>query len=305
MLSKIHKILIIGYGSIGRKHAKILKKFNCQIVIFSSQKNIPFKVIKKKQEIIRYNPDYIIIANNTNIHLNFVKLIEKNFKKKIVLIEKPIFHKYQKIKLTKNNYIVGYNLRFHPMLNFLKKIIKKDDINFISINASSYLPDWRSNINYRKSNSAQKKLGGGILLELSHELDYVRWLFGKIKIFYSYNKKISQLKIDTDDILILFGKIGKKIKIIFNMNFFSRFNKREIVIDGNKYSIRADLIKNNLTFCYKNKKKQYTWKKFNILDTYYKEHEKVFNKDFSNFCDVKSSLELMQLVNQIKGNKQK
>ena len=63
------KVLIIGYGSIGQKHGKILKKFGCKIVVFSKQKKVPFKVIRYKKEIIKYNPDYIVISNSTSNHI--------------------------------------------------------------------------------------------------------------------------------------------------------------------------------------------------------------------------------------------
>ena len=74
-------------------------------------------------------------------------------------------------KKLKNNYYVGYNLRFHPVILFLKKIFKNKKIFSINITSHSYLPKWRK-IDYRKSVSAKKKLGGGILLELSLEFDY-------------------------------------------------------------------------------------------------------------------------------------
>lgn len=294
------KILIIGYGSIGRKHAQILKKFNCEIVIFTKQKNITFKTLNRKKEILEYNPDYIIISNNTNKHREYLKFLEKNLRKKIILTEKPLLNKYENIKLSKNKYLVGYNLRFHPVIQYIKKNLKKENINFISVNVSSYLPNWRKNIDYKKSNSAKNKLGGGLLLELSHELDYIKWLFGNINLIYSFSKKISNLKINTDDILILFGSISKRIKVIFNMNFFSRIDKREIIIEGKNFSLNADLVKNEVNLLSKNRIKKFSWKKFNILDTYKQEHKKVFNNELENFCDIKQSVETLKLIKKIK-----
>lgn len=298
----LFKVLIIGYGSVGQKHAKILKKLNCEIAVLTKQKKIPFKIIKDKKEVINYNPDYIIISNNTSNHIEYANFLEKNLKNKIILIEKPISNKYKKIKLKKNKYIVGYNLRFHPLIQFIKKkIIKKQNIHFISINVSSYLPEWRKNINYKDSNSAKKKFGGGLLLELSHELDYIKWIFGKIKLIYSYNKKISNLKIDTDDILILFGEINKKTKVIFNMNFFSRINKRDIQIEGKNFSLKADLIKNYIEIFGNKKKKKYSWKKYKVFNTYVEEHKKVLKKDLEDFCTLEDSMNTLKMINQIRG----
>ena len=84
-------------------------------------------------------------------------------------------------------------MRFHPVIQYLKKEIGKRKINFISINLSSYLPNWRKNIDYKKSNSAKKIFGGGLLLELSHELDYIRWIFGNIKLIFSFLINIFQI----------------------------------------------------------------------------------------------------------------
>ena len=95
--------MILGYGSIGQRHAKILKKkFNINnITIFTKQKIAEFKTISSLQEIKKLNPNYIIICSSTSKHFRHLKFVEKNFKNKIVLIEKPIFDKYRKLKIKK------------------------------------------------------------------------------------------------------------------------------------------------------------------------------------------------------------
>ena len=80
--------------------------------------------------------------------------------------------------------------------------IKNKKIYFVNAECSSYLPSWRKNVNYENSSSASKEKGGGVLLDLSHELDYLNSIFGISKIHSVFNKKISGLKINTDDILI-------------------------------------------------------------------------------------------------------
>ena len=92
----------------------------------------------------------------------------------------------------------------------------------------SFLPFWRK-INYSKSVSAKKRLGGGIVLEMSHELDYLNWIFGDLNILSSFNKKISNLKIDTDDTLVATFKTKLKEIINLNLNFFSLLPKRKLL----------------------------------------------------------------------------
>ena len=254
------KILIIGSGSISKKHYLSIKnlRYETKVEIISSRK---FEKLNKIEfeKIIRLKPELIIICSPATSHLRNLKKIEKNFKNLKVLIEKPVFEKNYKIKeKLKNKYFVGYNLRFHPVIIFLKKFLRKKKIYSINIVSHSYLPDWRK-INYRDSVSAKKKLGGGVLLELSHELDYVKWIFNKVKILFSYNNRISKLNIDTDDILSIVAKVGKNTLLNLNINFFSEIPNRTIKIDGYNFSLNADLIKNKITII---KDKKINIKKF-------------------------------------------
>ena len=213
----VKKVLIIGSGSISSKHKIAIKSLSKKINIINiSSRNFTEYYLRVR----KIDCDYILICSPTINHFKHFTIIEKNFKNKKVLIEKPLFNKFYKIKNNlKNRYYVGYNLRFHPVLIYLKQFLIRKKIFSINVISHSYLPNWRK-INYRHSVSAKKKLGGGVLLELSHELDYLKWIFKNIKIINVFNKKISNLKIDVDDILNITGRINKKIFLNLNINFF-------------------------------------------------------------------------------------
>lgn len=302
MKNKNPKILIIGYGSIGKKHCEVLKNFTKDITILTKQKKTNFKKITAISEALEINPEYIVIACETSKHLYYLNYIEKHFIKKTILVEKPIMNKFKKINLKNNTYFVGYNLRFHPVLLFLKKILKKKIIYSVNINCTSFLPNWRKNIKYEKSSTAIKKMGGGLILDLSHELDYIYWLFGKISLMYSYNKKVSNLKINTDDFLILVAKLKKNVKLNLFMNFFSRFKKREINIEGKNFSLNANLITCSIKYFFKNKEKTIQWSKYNLDETYLKEHNNIFRKKYKNLCKVNEALDTLKLIDKIKKN---
>ena len=89
----IKKVAILGFGSIGQKHSKILSNLlgKKNVYVFSSQKNIPFNRLKSFNEIYNLDPDYIVIASNTSLHYHHLKKIDSNLSNKIVLVEKPIF----------------------------------------------------------------------------------------------------------------------------------------------------------------------------------------------------------------------
>ena len=295
------KVLIVGYGSIGKKHARILKKLNIvsKIYVLTKQNCKKFIKIKNFKEIKNINPDYIIIASRTSDHYKHLLLIEKILKNKIILVEKPLFKDFKRIKIKRNKVFVGYNLRYHPIIKFIKNFIEKRKIFSVHINCHSYLPNWRKGVDYSKSNTAKRKYGGGALLELSHELDYLQLIFDKIyKLNHVIVKKISNLKINTDDYVNI---IGKTIKSNFcvNLNLFSLQIQRKIMINGKGFSLEGDLIENTIRIYEKNKKKI---KKFKVDTeyTYKAQHKSLLSNVYENSCTYRQGVQLMLIINKIK-----
>jgi len=296
---KNFKVLIIGYGSIGKKHHNILKKILPEKNIFLlTQKKFNKNSIHSLKEIKSLNPQYIIISSITKAHYKQILYLEKNLKNKIVLVEKPIFEKLYKIKLKNNKYIVNYQLRLHPVILKIKKVIKKEKIFNVQVKCNSYLPSWR-NENYKKIYSSQKKLGGGVLLDLSHEIDYVLWVFKKFKVNYFYRKKVSNLKINSDDLCVILGKFKNKGNIQINLSYFSKIEKREIQIDTQNFSFFGDLINNFYEI--KSKNKKYKKKFLNVKQEklIYLVHKKIINKSFKNLCDSYQGLKVMQFIKKL------
>ena len=297
------KILIIGLGSIGLKHHQILKKINkkFKIKVLSKNKIKNIDYIEKKK-ILEFNPNYIIISNHTSKHIEYLNFINNHFKRVKILVEKPLFHKPIKFKIKNYNKVfVGYNLRYHPVVDKLKKLIKKNKFYYSSLTCFSFLPNWRNNIDYRLSNSAQKKYGGGVLTELSHEIDLIDYLFNIKKIHSSFNSKISQLKINTDDFLNL-NTFCNKVKFCnLNVNFFDNLKERKIKIVGKDYSYEADIL-NNLIKVHNNK--NFITKKIKIkaINTYEKLHKSILNNKYRNICDLKQGQKILKIIFEIKQN---
>jgi len=297
--------LIIGYGSIGRRHARILKnKIKIkEVTICTRQKINRFKTLRNLSDL-KTKPSYIVIASSTSEHFKQLKYIEKNFKNVPVLVEKPLFEKNKKFNIKNNKVFVGYNLRFHPIIKYLKDNIKKKEIIDIKVCSSSYLPNWRKNLSYEKSSSAHKKLGGGVILDLSHELDLIRWLFGEVSIKFIQKGKYSNLLIDTEDLLKLYGKIGKT-NLSIDLNYFSRIKKRTIVIDGKNFSIFADLINNKLDLKSKRSSFIKNFYNFKVDDTYVQQHKAIFSKNMKIVCNYDFAKKTMKLIDKIKKWKNK
>ncbi len=98
--------------------------------------------------------------------------------------------------------LTGYNLRFLPSLNRFHELIRSaaaGPVLSVRMEVGQYLPGWRPGTDYRASVSARKALGGGVLLELSHELDYLRWIFGEVVWVQGTLSRQSSLEIDVED----------------------------------------------------------------------------------------------------------
>ena len=296
------KVLIIGFGSIGKRHATILKKFKMvsDVYILSRRNSKTFKNINKLSQIKEINPDYIIICSRTSDHFKHLKYIETNFSNKIVLIEKPLFNKFHKFSISKNKVFVGYNLRQHPVVRFIKNFIINKKIFSVNINCNSYLPNWRQNINYKDSYSSLRRLGGGVLLDLSHEIDYLEWIFKKIKKLDLVKiKKLSNLKINVEDHVLIAGKTSLS-NFIVDLNYYSLYPRREVVIDGHNFSIKGDLINNFVEIYLKNKDKKIIKFKNNKNYTYIKQHQLVLDKNYRTLSTFKNANKLMLLLERFR-----
>ena len=299
-MQKNRKILIIGFGSIGRKHYRIIKKFSISqnIKILTSQSQVPNKLNDFKSAI-KFDPDLIIISSTTNLHLKYIKLVENYFKNKKILIEKPLFKNKYNLIVKKNKYYIGYHFRFDPVINYIKKAVKNEKIFSVICQNYSFLPDWRPQRNYIKTSSARKELGGGVLRDLSHELDFISWIFGKMKIRFAKNNRISNLKINTDDNFLINGSTKKVTDITLSSNFFSKIVKKKIYIFGNKINIEADLISKSIVLYKNNKKIIKKWSQNHYELNYLNQIKFIFAKKNNLSATYKDGTYIMDLIKQI------
>ena len=299
----MNKIVIIGYGSAGRRHARIINNNfkNIEINILTKQRVKKFRSFKNLNEIKKINPDYIIIASETIKHLNQLKYLEKNFKNKKILIEKPLFHKSNNLIFKRNNIFINYNLRFNPYIQKLKKFLDKKFIYDIKLITNSYLPNWRKNISYKKNYSVDKSKGGGVILDLSHDIDIIMSLFNKVSINYvSFGRK-SNLTKNSEDFLYLNAR-SNKVNISLDINYYSRNELRLIFVDGRNFSLNLDL-KNNIFKLCKNNKIYKITKKYSQDFTFLKTHEAIISgKNSKSLCKIEDGKKVLRFIEDIKNN---
>lgn len=286
--------LIIGYGSIGKRHLRILKDLGCRVSVVTSQKidcEEYYSTIKEAFE--KKSFDYVVIANPTYLHYNaLIQLIQCDFQG-IVLIEKPLFvnieelpnHKIKKI-------LVAYNLRFHELLIQTKNLIENQEMITFSAYVGQYLPTWRKGRDYRTCYSATKKQGGGVLRDLSHELDYSLWLCGPFTQVAAMGGHYSQLEIDSDDTYSLMMKCTSCPIVNLHINYLDKVIKREITINTQHHTIGIDFMKGTLSVDGELQNQVSD----GMAKTYLKQHQAVIENNFTHFCQYSEGLSVMKLI---------
>jgi predicted dehydrogenase len=288
------KALVVGYGSIGSRHARVLKELGCSVGVVSSRK-IDFQpsYIDLKEAIERESPEYIVIANRTDQHYDtFLELGKLGFKGR-AMIEKPLFsHNGGTIKTPMKNVFVAYNLRFHPLLQKLKKLLQDEKLISVQGYVGKYLPQWRTNTDYKKGYSARKNAGGGALRDLSHELDYLNWMLGGWVSLAAAGGHFSSLDIDSDDVFALLIKTRRCPVVLLQMNYLDRLSRREIIVNTDAHTFKVDIIAGILQEDGKNSDEAKVSRDY----TYQKEHEAVLKNQHESLCSLEEGLETLRMI---------
>jgi predicted dehydrogenase len=257
------KGLVVGYGSIGKRHVDNLMKYtDVEIVICSKKTDFENEILKNckifdsLQKCLKEKPDFAIISNVTSHHIDTALELAKNGLD--LFIEKPLSNSMEKIDelnlIVQENKLLtflGCNLRFHSSIQKIKEILDDGKIGKIlsaRIESSSYLPDWHPDEDYRNSYASKKELGGGVVLSCIHEIDYLYWFFGSVKELFSKNKKLSDLEINVEDLSTSLIQFKKNIFVELHLDFFQRPDYRSCKIIGTKGLIIWDSDLNTVKF---------------------------------------------------------
>lgn len=263
-MKRNYKIGIIGLGSIGTRHLNNIvsvlqvRGYEYTIDLIRSNKGkSPDREIEMKINNTYYsfgevpnNYDVIFVTNPTNLHYTTIKQFAP--KTMHMFIEKPVFDKVYSsmddLPLKKDGiYYVACPLRYTGVLQFLKENCDLKKVYCARVICSSFLPDWRPNVDYRATYSASKEQGGGVSIDLIHEWDYIYYLFDKPEQLFNIRGKFSNLEIDSDDLSLYLAKY-KNMAVEVHLDYFGRESIREIQLFTAEDTIVGDLIKSEVRY---------------------------------------------------------
>lgn len=254
----ISRVLIVGLGSIGKRHLRLARELfplaDIRVLRHQATDSVPEHAngcFTNLENAIEFAPQLAVISSPATCHLDSALPLARAGVH--LLVEKPlsaatdgIEQLLEACRERKTVLLTGYNLRFLPSLRQFKDLLNGELIGralSVRCEIGQYLPSWRPDADYRQSVSARRELGGGALLELSHELDYLRWIFGEVEWVKSTLSRQSSLAIDVEDTAHLTlgfapAADGRQLVGAVNMDFVRHDTTRLCTVIGEKGSLR-------------------------------------------------------------------
>ncbi len=209
------KILIAGFGSIGRRHFRNLVTLGERDFVFlrSGSSTLPddeisgYPVETRLEAALAHQPQAVIVSNPTALHLEVA--IPAAQAGCHLFLEKPLSHSLTGVDALEaalqqggGQAFMGFQFRFHPGLQVIKELLVSEKFGrplSVRVHWGEFLPGWHPWEDYRQGYSARKDLGGGVVLTLCHPLDYLRWLFGEVESLWAFVAHQGGLGLDVED----------------------------------------------------------------------------------------------------------
>ena len=258
----MERYCVVGMGSIAQRHVRNLRSLHpkSEILSVSASGNNRLCLegadrIVSFDEAVQQPLRYSIIASPAPFHtLGAATFLNAGVP---VLIEKPLSANAQDAAaLREENQVkggplvrIGYCLRFLSTAGMVHEILSSGRLGNL-LNASSfvgqYLPDWRANTNYRTSVSANKSLGGGALLELSHELDLLNWFIDGLDVSHSWLRENTLLGLEVEECADLVLTTPTGCRVDLHMDFWQKNPRRRMEFFGTRGCMLWDIISNTV-----------------------------------------------------------
>ena len=269
----MHRVLISGLGSIGRRHLVNLRRLGVRDILLHRRAVEPLSeapelpVFSDLEQALALRPDVVIVSNPTAYHMQVaIPVAESGCN---LFIEKPLSHSWdrverflalvEKLKLIT---LIGFDLRFDPGLGKVKSLLEQESIGrIVAIQAQvgQYLPDWHPWEDYRQGVSASREKGGGVIFDLIHELDYLSWLIGPVGQVACFADRLSSLEIETEDTAALLLRFENGAIGTLHLDYVQRIPSRTCRIIGERGTILWDAYAKVVSWCEAEKK---VWQEF-------------------------------------------
>jgi predicted dehydrogenase len=318
------KVLVVGCGSIGRRHIKNLVSLGVRnFILCDPNRDSLVKAsegladpirCERFEEALNEGPQAAVICTPSSMHLEMsLELAKRSVH---LFIEKPLSHTLdwcdsleKMVELKGVVGMMGMCYRFHPVFQHVKNLLDSEvlgKVYHVNYYGGHYLPDWHPAADYRTEYAAKKSLGGGVVLTSIHGLDNIRWLFGEVAESKTFADKVSGLEMDVEDLAIGVFRMKSGVYVNWQTDFLQRVNQHRMVIAGEKGTIRCDFIDGAIETYLTDFGKWFNGRLVYEINSMYVEEMKHFlecvEKKLSPAVDIKEGIRTLRLALSVKSS---
>lgn len=244
------KALVVGTGSIGRRHISNLLDLGVEVIAFSYRKRSEgiqaldgrVALLERWSDGLSEDLDTVIVANSTEEHIGVA--LQAARARKAIYIEKPLSVSLSGIAelarvIDTHDLVVesGFMLRSHPNLVWMKKAIHDGflgELMYLRATIGQWLPDWRPGTDHRLGYGAFREKGGGVIFDLIHELDLVSWLGGNVVDVVAMTRDVPMLEINTEAIAQVCLRLNSGALAQIHLDYVRPSYSRRLEVVGHK-----------------------------------------------------------------------
>lgn len=238
------KALVVGAGAIGARHAEVLAALGHEVAFVSARQDLELPVFSDLRPALdEFDPGYVVVATETALHGSTVTHLADLGFHGTLLVEKPFAVPAPVMSAAAFARVgVGFNLRFHPVLVGLRQALADAEVFTVEAYAGQDFASWRPTRALEAQYSSSKARGGGVLRDLSHELDYLAWLLGECQGVFALGGRLAEITQDSDDAWGVVARHERAPVVTLQLNYLDTVRRRRIVLNTSTGTIEADLV---------------------------------------------------------------
>lgn len=250
MVDSSASVIVVGLGSIGERHVRLLTELGADVTTVSRRPGVGDAM--DFATVVAEKPDaLLLISTETVDHAKTLKLADDAGHRGPVVIEKPLglnSAEFSNLQPRRPLWI-AYNMRYLPVVRAFKDALDSLDELVLSAHAyaGSFLGDWRPSRQVSETYSAHQSAGGGVLRDLSHELDLIAWIWGKPDRVSALGGRMGDITVDSDDCWNILMRTEGGVPVSLSLNYFDRPTKRFLHAVSSSTTLSADLVAGTLT----------------------------------------------------------
>ena len=286
--------VVVGQGSIGARHARLLVAEGMEARVVS--RHAPGAFATTQEAVGDGRPEYAVVATPTAAHAGSLEELASAGFSGTVLVEKPIVAASADLPALDAfaGVQVAYNMRFHPVVRELRRRLDGETVVTANVLAGSWLPDWRPTRELRTTSSARRADGGGVLRDLSHELDYAAWIFGPLIADGARGGRLGDLDVDVEDTVGMILHAPRCPLLMVHLTYLDHHAERRVRVTTRRRTLDADLVRWTLTEGDRTTRFAVDWDA-----TYVDMHRAALGGACADLCTVAEALATVELLERV------